>query len=163
MRKSFLGILTVLGIMFLASCQNKNEVSPTLSEGLVEAIAPADLPALVQAAVARDFSGQSITAAEKVTGSEGSVMYDVSVDSGETSSYNPEGGKCNKVELTEIPQAIQDYVAANYTGANIQKAAQITTKDGTVKIIVKLDIKKGLSFDEAGNFLGEKKGRKKRK
>lgn len=162
MKKSFLGTFIVLGILFLAACQNQNEVSPALSEGLVETIAPADLPTLVQAAVVRDFSGQNITEAEKITGSEGSMMYDVSVDSGESAAYNPEGSKCNRVALTEIPQTIQDYVAANYAGANIKKAAQVTTKDGTVKIIVKLDIRKGLSFDQEGNFLGERKGRKKR-
>ena len=162
MKKSFFGIACLLGIMLLASCQNRNEVGPELSEGLVESIAPADLPTLVQTAVANDFPGQGIAAAEKITGSAGGTMYDVLVDSGESGSYNPEGGKCNKVELTTIPQAIQDYVTANYTGANIKKAFQMNTKDGSVKIIVKLDIRKALSFDEAGNFLGEKKKRKKR-
>ena len=163
MKKSFLGIACLVAIMWMTACQNQNEVSPTLSEGIIESINPTELPLPVQSAVANDYMSQSVTAAEKVTGSEGSISYDVVVDSGESASYTPEGNKCNRVTLAEIPQTIQDYVTTNYAEASIKRAFQRTAKDGSTKIIVKLDIRKALSFDEAGNFLGEKQGRKKRR
>ena len=55
MGRLFDAVACLLGIMLLASCQNRNEVGPELSEGLVESINPADLPTLVQTAVATDF------------------------------------------------------------------------------------------------------------
>lgn len=165
MKRSIFGILFLMGMMVFASCKKQTEINPdqTLTAGTVESIDPVSLPSVVQQAVTQDFSGQSITEASKVTGSQGSVLYDVTVASNESASYSASGKKCNRIDIASLPQAISDYVTANYAGTTIKKASQITAEDGSTKIIVRLDNRKALSFDDAGNFLGEKTGHKKGK
>ena len=57
----------------------------------------------------------------------------------------------DEVPLDSLPQAIKDYVAANYAGATIEEAYQCPDND---HYIVFLDNDIALEFDGQGNFVG---------
>lgn len=57
-----------------------------------------------------------------------------------------------EIELSTIPQAILDYIAANYATATIEEAG-VNEEDGSFAILLDTDIV--LLFDKDGNFLEE--------
>lgn len=57
-----------------------------------------------------------------------------------------------EIELSAIPQAILDYIAANYATATIEEAG-VNEEDGSFAILLDTDIV--LLFDKDGNFLEE--------
>ncbi|WP_299463447.1 PepSY-like domain-containing protein [uncultured Microscilla sp.] len=163
MKKLLTGIVCTMAMCVFTACQQQETINPGITTGSVESIAATDLPVLVLNAVHQDFSGQRITEAIKMTGTEGSVVYGVTVESHDSGNYSEGGGKCNRIELTALPKTISDYITTHYAGANVLKAAQMTDSEGTTKIMVRLDTRKALTFDASGNFLEEKEARKKGK
>ena len=156
MKRSFLGIIFLMSIVVLASCKNQNEVNPntqTVTTGKTQTITPASLPLVVRQAVNKDFSGQSIIKAMKETGSQGGVMYKVTVADNQIGSYSATGEQCPGIDIATLPQAIKDYVAKNHAGATITTAFKFPDYNGTNVIMVGLSNDEILTFDEAGNFL----------
>lgn len=164
MKQSLIAIICTMTMWAFTACQQQENIRPNASSaGSVENIAPADLPVLVLGATHQDFGGQNITEAVKMTGSEGSVMYGVTVASNDVGTYSEDGEKCSRIDLTSLPQTITDYITTHYAGAQVLKAAQRTEADGTTKIMVRLNTRQALTFDASGNFLAEKTGGKKGK
>ncbi len=63
------------------------------------------------------------------------------------------GGFGEKVDVTDLPNAITDYVTSNYPDAEIKRAKQTTEGDYIVGV-KGTDERIILKFDEGGNFLG---------
>lgn len=157
MKRSFLGILFFVVLATLSACNAPQNVDPNqipaTSSGNIEVLSPASLPTLIQNAVNQDFTGQTVTEALKETGSEGSVMYTVTMSSKANASYNAMGQKCTILTLTSLPQAITDYVAKNHASTNIARAVQMPEASGSNLTMVRLADQKVLTFDASNNFL----------
>ena len=121
------------------------------------AVAPADLPQAIKDYVAANYSNLTITSASK----ENNGKYEVKLSNGTELEFDANGvfirveGNDNGndgnvvVAPADLPQAIKDYVAANYTGLTITSAS----KENNGHFDVKLSNGTELEFDAIGNFV----------
>lgn len=110
-------------------------------------------PTSVSAAFNKAFPGSSNVKWEKEesdyevgfmqNGKEMSAVYDTKGSLKETEVL---------MNVSELPQAAQDYVKKNYKNATVKEAAKITKADGEVVYEAEVN-KKDLIFDTAGKFL----------
>jgi hypothetical protein len=56
------------------------------------------------------------------------------------------------IEITDLPQAIQDYLAKNYAGKEIKEAAKIVDAKGTLTYEAEIE-KSDVLFDSNGHYI----------
>jgi hypothetical protein len=61
------------------------------------------------------------------------------------------------IEIKDLPQNVQDYLAKNYAGKKIDEAAKIVDAKGTLTYEAEIE-KMDLLFDSKGNFIKKSKG-----
>lgn len=158
MKRSFLGIIFVAIMVVFTACNAPQNIDPnqtvaTAAVGNQNNISPNQLPNAVQAAISQDFAGQTVLQAAKATGSEGTHMYSVTMSNQAKAAYNETGKKCTILEISQLPQVINDYVTKNYVGTNISQAAQVPDVNSTLLTLVVMSTQQVLTFDAANNFL----------
>ncbi len=120
-------------------------------------IDPADLPQAVKDYIAANHADDSIDEAE-IDAEDGTIY--VYLDSGLVLVFDADGNyldefdeweeDCTEVPVADLPQAIKDYVAANYPGKTIVEAWY---NDEEKEYYIELDDDTVLVFDEDGNFI----------
>ncbi|OJJ14003.1 hypothetical protein BKI52_44870 [marine bacterium AO1-C] len=157
MKRTFLGNIFLWVMIAFTACNTPENVDPNqnavISSGSVETIASTALPAAVLNAINKDFAGQTITETLKETGSDGTVMYTVTMSSQSMASYNEAGNKGTEVTLTNLAQAIKDYVNNNFAGNTVSRAVSLPNSTNVNLTLVRLSGNQVLSFDAANNFL----------
>jgi len=163
MKRTFLGNIFLWVMIAFTACNTPENVdpnqNPVISSGSVETVTSTTLPAAVLSSISQDFAGQTITEALKETGSDGTVMYTVTMSSQSVASYNEIGNKGTEVALANLAQAITDYVNSNFAGNNVSRAVNLLKTANVNLTLVRLSGNQVLSFDAANNFLnGEVEG-----
>lgn len=85
---------------------------------------------------------------------DGAVILEFDLEallSGYDDDHDDEDEEWDEIPLDSLPQAIKDYVTANYPGSVIEEAVSCPEND---HIIVFLDTDEILEFDKDGNFIG---------
>ncbi len=111
-----------------------------------------ETPSMVQSSFAKDFPGA--TAKWEKEG----VNYEANFkQNGKTMSalYDSKGNKQETeeaIKVSELPQAVKDYIAKNYKGENIKEAAIITKANGEINYEAEV---KGMDilFTKDGKFI----------
>lgn len=164
----FFGALLVLA--GLTSCTETNEEASDLFQGeietgFVESISSASLPTAVQSAISTDYPGESISQASRITSSDMTNLYAATFRSGSEATYSAEGREADSIGIEELPAAAISFVNDSFPDEVITKAVRVTKEDDTIRYIVRISSGEILTFDEAGEFLFERrrKGNKRRK
>lgn len=122
-----------------------------------EEIAPGDLPAKIRDFVATYFSGASIEEAEK----ENNGNYEIELSNDVELIFDADGNFLGRaddeddhdsdddINVSDLPQAIRDYIATNYPNNSIIEAE----REDDNGFEVTLDNGIELKFDSDGNFL----------
>ena len=163
--KNHLWRIALLGIIVaLSACTKVDDVLiENLFTGEAEVAAVNDLPADAAAYLSTNFAALAITEVNKITTSEGETMFSVILEDGTEHTFEGRGGRCDSIAIADLPQAILDYVDANFSEEAILRASQMENKDGETRFVVKLTSGEILAFDENGNLQATKmRGRKKR-
>lgn len=121
-------------------------------------IKESEVPKAVLATFQSTFKGIKAEKWEKEK--DGNYEAEFDVNKVETSaSFNADGKLLEtetEIKTSELPKAVTDYIAKNYSGYKTEEAAKIT--DDTGKTSYEAEVKKGkeemdLIFDANGNFL----------
>jgi len=157
MKRTFLGNIFLWVMIAFTACNTPENVdpnqNPVISSGSVETITSTALPAMVLSSINQDFAGQTITETLKETGSDGTVMYTVTMSSQNVASYNEAGNKGTEVALGNLAQAITDYVNSNFAGSTVSRAVNLLKTTNVNLTLIRLSGNQVLSFDAANNFL----------
>ncbi|GAB4421759.1 MAG: hypothetical protein OHK0039_37070 [Bacteroidia bacterium] len=135
-------------------------------------LAPDQLPAAVQAWLDTHLPGATIREVEVNHHRDGSLSYEVELADGSEYYFDADGGfvfwtedhslrrgSSDHVPVSDLPQAIRDYVAATYPGATIVKAEINHHQDGSFrKYEIELSNGVELNFDEQGQYLPDDSG-----
>ncbi|MEM7372914.1 MAG: PepSY-like domain-containing protein [Bacteroidota bacterium] len=156
--------------VFEISLDNGETLSFTRDGGGCVEVAIEDLPAGVQDYVDTNYAGEMITKAMSME-HDGDSIYTVRISSGEILTFDASGdflgirerrgrrGHHKRhgeiIEASALPGTAQTYISDNFAGAVVDKAVQITKRDGTVVYLVKLDTGERLAFDSDGNYLDD--------
>lgn len=110
-------------------------------------------PQVVKDAFKKQFPG-----AEEVKWNKEGVNFEASFEKNENDMSAVIDAKGNiletevDIEINELPQAVQDYLAKNYAGKKINEAAKIVDAKGTLTYEAEID-KSDVLFDSNGNFI----------
>ncbi|RMG16179.1 MAG: hypothetical protein D6730_25450, partial [Bacteroidetes bacterium] len=124
------------------------------------------LPQAIIDYIAANYPSNSIREWESSMGADSTLTYKVHLDSGLELYFDADGnfiraddhngngndGQEIAVAVSDLPQAIIDYLAANYPNNSISRAHK-KFEDGRWVYRIKLDNDLKLFFDLAGNFL----------
>ncbi len=123
-----------------------------------EDIAPADLPANIRDFITTYFPGTTIEEAER----ENNGNFEVELSNDEELIFDADGNFLGRAEdddeddrdeediaVEDLPQAVKDYIAANYPGVAIIEAER--EDDGKFEVTLNNGVE--LHFDAEGNFL----------
>ncbi|MEZ4775913.1 MAG: PepSY-like domain-containing protein [Bacteroidia bacterium] len=151
---------------------DSTEMSCNGSGRQVSAIDPANLPQGAIDYLAANFSSSVILRAGEVTRRDGSVVYVVSLSSGEFLAFDENGelvadrqkgrgrhhgpqahGSFTEIQVSDLPQTIADYLTTNNPSDTVEKAFTVTKRDGTMVYGVVLGERNVLFFDADGNLL----------
>jgi hypothetical protein len=129
-------------------------------------IAFADLPTAVQTYLNANIDVAKIAQITKRTTPSGTVTYQVRLTDNTRITLDEKGNLIVKptgnkvvISFTELPAAVQTYLNANTTVANISAVTKSTRPDGKIVYEVKFTDGKRISLDENGNVVkGKKKG-----
>lgn len=153
MKSTFWSFILLCSILFIVACDETESILPTeASTGSVESIEISSLPASIQSTV----DASEIVEATKVTASDGSVIYGISLSDGTELSFTERGEHCDTVSIASLPADIEAYVTTNFPDEVITKAVSRTNDDNELVYIIRISSGEILAFDEAGEFLYEK-------
>lgn len=134
----------------------------------------ADLPQTIIDYLAAEYPESVILRAGLAENAEGESRYIVKLSSGQILAFDESGelvatrmrgegrrgkhrhgdhGSFESIELTDLPQTIQDYLSTNHASDTIHKTFSLETREGDTVYGVKLDGHQVLFFDESGNLL----------
>ncbi|MDX2248390.1 MAG: PepSY-like domain-containing protein [Bacteroidia bacterium] len=138
----------------------------------ISAIDPADLPQGAIDYLAANYSASVILRAGELARRDSSVIYVVSLSSGEILAFDEDGNlvaerergrgrhhghsphaSFTEIEVADLPQTIADYLTTNNPSDTVEKAFTVTKRDGTTVYGVVLDGHEVLFFDADGNLL----------
>ena len=168
--KNLIALLIIAALGFALSCE-ENVVEPvdgasgtsilgdsTMTNDWQE-VAVSDLPQSILDFIAEEYDGK--TAREAWLTDEGEyvvvmgrqlyLIFDNDGNFVEEYNEREHRGDRDPIDVSELPQSVLDYLAANYPDAEIKKA--FTNEDG--EYIVKLDNRMVVIFDANGNFVDE--------
>jgi hypothetical protein len=120
-------------------------------------IKESEVPATIKTAFAKQFPGMKVEKWEKENGA-----YEAEFDNEkvETSVLFDNNGALlateKKIEISELPLSVVDYVSKNLTGKKIKEASIITDAKETVTYEAEVD-KVDYIFDSKGKFIKESK------
>lgn len=113
-----------------------------------------EVPKAVTTSFNTNFSGVKAKSWEKEK--DGTYEADFDVNKVENSATFKADGTLVETEteiaISELPKAISDYLAKNYSGKKIKEAAKIVDAEGNLKYEAEID-NKDLLFDQQGNFI----------
>lgn len=117
-------------------------------------IKESEVPKTVTDAFNTNFSGVKAKSWEKEK--DGTYEVDFDLNKIENSATFKADGTLVETEteitISELPKAISDYLAKNYSGKKIKEAAKIVDAEGNLKYETEID-NKDLLFDQQGNFI----------
>ena len=143
-------------IALVAACsQVDNVLDSDLFSGEVESASIDDLPSNALAFLTATYPGQSIVEVNKITTSEGETLFSAIMEDGTEYTFESRGDTCHHVAVDSLPQAILDYLDANYPNESVLRASQMENRDGETRYIVKLTSGEILAFDASGNLVAE--------
>jgi hypothetical protein len=138
----------------------------TKSKDQFTTVAFADLPAAVQTYLNANIDVTKIAQITKKTTPSGTVIYQVRLTNNTRITLDEKGTVIVKptdtkvvITFVELPAAVQTYLNANTTVANISEVTKATRPDGKVVYEVKFTDGKRISLDANGNVV---KGKKKK-
>ncbi|MEO9258591.1 MAG: PepSY-like domain-containing protein [Crocinitomicaceae bacterium] len=108
--------------------------------------------------VVKDAFNKQFPGAEEVKWNKEGVNFEASFEKNEKDMSAVIDAKGNVletevgIEINELPQAVQDYLAKNYAGKKINEAAKIVNAKGTLTYEAEID-KSDVLFDSNGNFI----------
>lgn len=154
--------------VFEISMENGEILSFTRDGGGCVEVAIEDLPAGVQDYVDTNYPDEMITKAMSME-HDGDSIYTVRISSGEVLTFDAGGeflgirdrrgrrGHHKRhgelIEASALPGTAQTYISNNFAGSVVDKAVQLTKRDGTVIYLVKLDTGERLAFDSDGTYI----------
>ena len=123
-----------------------------------EDIAPANLPANIREFITTYFPGTTVEEAER----ENNGNFEVELSNDEELIFDADGNFLGRAEdddederdeediaVEDLPQAVQDYIAANYPGVAVIEAER--EDDGKFEVTLSNGVE--LHFDAEGNFI----------
>ena len=153
--------MIVLGIV--ACTPTENILDENLFTGEAESVSASELPATAADFLSANFPNLGIESVDKITTSEGEILFSAILEDGTEYTFEARGGRCDTISIDSLPQAVHDYLDTNFPEEAILRASQMETKDGEARFVVKLTSGEILAFDENGNLQATKmRGRKKR-
>lgn len=117
-------------------------------------IKESEVPKAVTTSFNTNFSGVKSKSWEK----EKDCTYEVDFDLNKienSATFKPDGTLIEtetEIAISELPKAVNNYLAKNYKDKKIKEAAKIVDAEGNLKYEVEID-NKDLLFDQQGNFI----------
>lgn len=160
MKKKFLSIAAIAAISFLGSCSKEN-INP-IAEGVAVSSSMDDsveqIPQAILDYLASNYPNIEVISAE-AEDNDGEIAYEIHLADDTEVYFNADGGFLfaeaagdgddDDIAIADLPQAILDYVAANYPDATIEDAN--AEDNGTIEVELSNDL--DLYFDAEGNFI----------
>lgn len=163
MKRIIFSMLTIALVGFWSGCAQDSDLNPIV-EGSTVSTSMDDnveqVPDAVLAYIAANYPAATILSIETESEDDNAVTYEVYLSDGTEVYFDADGNFLldetstdsddSDVVVTDLPQAILDYVAANYPDAVIESA------NGEDNGAIEVELSTGLDlyFDADGNFIG---------